>query len=75
MLSLITKAYYLLTVPISVVFILQSASIHPAYRMTWLKKLQLGFRMFLNKCWRRDCLHMSWQDCVRPERRPSLRTA
>ena len=43
------KAYYLLTVPISVVFILQSSSIHPAYRMTWLKRLQLGFRMFFNK--------------------------
>jgi O-methyltransferase len=49
MLTLIMKAYYLLTVPISVVFILQSNRIHPAYRMTWVKKLQLGFRMFLNK--------------------------
>lgn len=49
MLTLIMKAYYLLTAPISVVFILQSTRIHPAYRMTWIKKLQLGFRMFVNK--------------------------
>ena len=49
MLTLIMKAYYLLTVPISIVFILQSHAIHPAYRMTWFKRLRLGFRMFLNR--------------------------
>jgi len=43
------KAYYVLTVPISILFILSSKSIHPSYRMSLLKKFQLGFRMFFNK--------------------------
>jgi O-methyltransferase len=43
------KAYHVLTVPVSIFFILNSTKIHPAYRMSWLKKYRLGFRMFLNK--------------------------
>jgi O-methyltransferase len=42
------KAHYVLTVPVSILFILTSKSIHPAYRMSWLKKFRLGFRMFFN---------------------------
>jgi O-methyltransferase len=42
------KAHYVLMVPMSIQFILTSKSIHPAYRMSWLKKFRLGFRMFFN---------------------------
>src|SRR5579864_6876209 len=42
------KAYYLLTIPISILFILSSTRIHPSYRMSTLKKFRLGLRMFLN---------------------------
>lgn len=43
-----TRAYYILTVPIAIFFLLQSARIHPAYCMTWRKKILLGLRMFWN---------------------------
>lgn len=46
--SFVQNAYYVLSVPISILFILHSRAIHPAYRMTVLKKLALGLRMFLN---------------------------
>jgi hypothetical protein len=42
------RVHYVLTVPISIFFILSSSSIHPKYRMTALRKLILGLRMFLN---------------------------
>jgi len=42
------KAYYVLTVPISILFILSSTRIHPSYRMSTLKKLRLGLHMFVN---------------------------
>lgn len=42
------KAYFVLTVPIAILFILNSKKIHPNYKMTFLKKLRLGFRMFWN---------------------------
>ena len=42
------KAYYVVSVPISILFILTSKSIHASYRMSLHKKLQLGFRMFFN---------------------------
>ncbi|MEP6573558.1 MAG: TylF/MycF/NovP-related O-methyltransferase [Gemmatimonadota bacterium] len=42
------KVHYVLTVPVAIVFILSSRSIHPAYRMTLWRKLSLGFRMFFN---------------------------
>ncbi len=45
---LLMKAYYVLSVPVSIVFILNSARIHPSYGMSPLKKLRLGFRMFFN---------------------------
>jgi O-methyltransferase len=47
--SLAMKAYYLVTVPLSVVFILWSSRIHPAYRMTFFRKCGLGLRMFWNR--------------------------
>ncbi len=43
------KAYHVLTVPVSIVFILSSYRIHPAYRMSWPRRLWLGLRMFRNK--------------------------
>ena len=45
----ILKLYYVLTVPISIFFILNSTAIHPAYKLTFFKKYALGFKMFLNK--------------------------
>lgn len=42
------KVYYVLSVPISILFILNSGLIHPSYRMSAHRKLQLGFRMFFN---------------------------
>jgi O-methyltransferase len=42
------KAYYVLSVPICILFILHSKRIHPSYRMTWLRKYRLGLRMFFN---------------------------
>jgi hypothetical protein len=44
----LAKLHFLLTIPASIVLILHSAKIHPAYRMTWLRKLRLGLTMFLN---------------------------
>jgi O-methyltransferase len=44
----VLKAYYVLSVPISIVFILSSKRIHPSYRMSFFSKLRLGFRMFFN---------------------------
>lgn len=43
------KIYYVLTVPVAILFILNSASIHPAYKLGFFKKFKLGFQMFLNK--------------------------
>ncbi len=45
----ILKLYYVLTVPISIFFILNSTEIHPAYKLTFFKKYALGFKMFFNK--------------------------
>lgn len=45
----ILKIYYVATVPIAIFFILNSASIHPAYKIGFFRKYTLGFRMFLNK--------------------------
>jgi O-methyltransferase len=42
------RVHYVLTMPVSVFFILTSVRIHPAYRMGLLKRLWLGVRMFLN---------------------------
>ncbi len=48
MARLLLKVYYVLTVPISILFILSSKRIHSAYRMTLFRKLALGLRMFYN---------------------------
>jgi hypothetical protein len=45
----ILKLYYVATVPIATFFILNSASIHPAYKLGFFRKQRLGIRMFLNK--------------------------
>lgn len=45
----ILKLYYVLTVPVAIFFILNSAAIHPSYKLTFFKKYRLGIRMFLNK--------------------------
>src|SRR5687768_14465012 len=45
----INKLYAILTAPISILFILSSKKIHPAYRMNLLRKLVLGFKMMRNK--------------------------
>jgi O-methyltransferase len=45
---LVYYAYILLTVPVSTVFLSHSKNVHPAYRMTFLKRLWLSMRMCLN---------------------------
>ncbi len=45
----ILKVYYVLTVPVAIFFILNSAQIHPSYKLGFFRKYSLGFRMFLNK--------------------------
>ena len=45
---LLMKIYYVLIVPISIIFLLDSKKIHKAYKMTLFKKLKLGLRMVLN---------------------------
>ena len=45
---LIAKIFYVLSLPISILFILDSGRIHEAYRMTLLRKFRLGLRMFWN---------------------------
>jgi O-methyltransferase len=42
------KVHYVLTAPASIFFILNSRAIHPSYRITLLRKLTLGLRMFIN---------------------------
>ena len=45
----ILKLYYVATVPVAIFFILNSAQIHPDYKLSLFKKYRLGIRMFLNK--------------------------
>lgn len=45
----ILKIYYVLTVPVAIYFILNSAAIHPDYKLSFFKKYRLGIQMFLNK--------------------------
>jgi len=49
MYRLILKAYYVLSAPLAIYFILNSKSIHPDYKLSFFKKFHLGMRMFLNK--------------------------
>jgi O-methyltransferase len=48
MYRILLRVHYVLTAPISIFFILNSASVHPSYRMNVLRKFVLGVRMFLN---------------------------
>jgi O-methyltransferase len=43
------KLYYLLTIPISIVFLLQSRKIHPSYGLTWPRRIAFGLRAVRNK--------------------------
>jgi hypothetical protein len=43
------KLYYLLTVPASLIILLHSRKIHPAYRLTWRKRIAFGLRVFRNR--------------------------
>lgn len=42
------KAHYVLTAPFAILAIMTSDAIHPGYRMTMLRRLRLGARMFWN---------------------------
>ena len=42
------KLHAIAVAPISILFILSSAKIHPAYRMTLMRRLKLGMKMLLN---------------------------
>jgi O-methyltransferase len=46
--NLLVSLYSVATMPFSITAILGSRRIHPAYKMSWWKKLQLGLRFFLN---------------------------
>lgn len=48
MLRLILKIYFVLSIPISIFFILNSKRIHKSYNISISKKFKLGFKMFLN---------------------------
>jgi O-methyltransferase len=48
MLRFLAKAYYILTVPIAIVFILGSREFHVGYNMTWPRRMKLGLHMFWN---------------------------
>jgi O-methyltransferase len=45
---LLVSVYYVLSMPFSIMAILKSNRIHPAYKVTGWKKLSLGIRFFLN---------------------------
>lgn len=43
------KLYYLLTIPVSLVFLLHSRKIHPSYRLSWPRRILFGLRAVRNK--------------------------
>ena len=49
MARLLMKLYYAFTVPISIVFILHSRSLHPPYHLTWWRRVVFGLRAVRNK--------------------------
>ncbi len=49
MLRFLMKLWFLIGVPFSIVLILGSAQIHPAYKMGWLARTRLGLKMFINQ--------------------------
>ncbi len=46
--GILWKAWFVLTMPASILLILNSKRIHPSYGMWWGRKLWLGLRMFRN---------------------------
>lgn len=42
------RGYVRLSWPFAVFFLLANPKIHPAYRMTWRRKIRLGYRMYRN---------------------------
>lgn len=46
--ELLLCIYHTVSLPVSILFILTSKKIHPAYKMTLFKKFKLGVAMFLN---------------------------
>jgi macrocin-O-methyltransferase TylF-like protien len=46
---LLMKLYYLVTIPFSLIILLHSRKIHPAYRLTWWKRFVFGIRVVRNK--------------------------
>jgi hypothetical protein len=48
------KIYYVVTVPVAIFFILESALIHPSYRLTFFKKLSLGLNANAGAYTRKD---------------------
>ncbi|MEE8239130.1 MAG: TylF/MycF/NovP-related O-methyltransferase [Nitrososphaerales archaeon] len=44
----IRRLWEFLTIPVAISFILQSRRMHSDYGMTWIKKMRLGLRMFVN---------------------------
>jgi hypothetical protein len=49
MARLLMKFYYLITIPVSLAFLLHSTRIHPAYRLSWWKRIVFGLRVVRNK--------------------------
>lgn len=45
----LTRAYHVMSAPISIFFILNSKQIHKSYKMNIFRKYKLGFKMLLNK--------------------------
>lgn len=45
---MLATLYYVASMPVSIIFILNSRRIHPSYKMGFWKKLRLGVRFFLN---------------------------
>jgi O-methyltransferase len=43
------KLYYLITIPIGILFLLHSRKICPEYRLTWPKRIAFGLRVVRNK--------------------------
>jgi O-methyltransferase len=49
MARLLMKLYYLVSIPVSLGFLLHSRKIHPAYGLSWWKRLAFGIRAVRNK--------------------------
>ncbi|MGA7410227.1 MAG: TylF/MycF/NovP-related O-methyltransferase [Bryobacteraceae bacterium] len=49
MARLLMKLFYLVTIPVSLLFLLHSRRIHAAYQLNWWKKIVFGLRVVRNK--------------------------